>query len=183
MSPFKPTLLLLTCFLSLPVGADQSDDRLDDLFRNLRDTKNAVQAAPLEYSIWEIWMEHEDPGAYNAMMRGVQQINSGNLNAALQTYTNLIQQYPDYAEAWNKRATIHYLLQNFDASDADITRVLQLEPFHFGALSGRGLVKIGQGKYLEARNAFNAALEVNPGMDSVRANLRALDEYLSNGAI
>ena len=69
------------------------------------------------------------------------------------------------------------------ASDADISEVLALEPFHFGALSGRGLVKIGQGKYLEARNAFNAALEVNPGMDSVRDNLRLLDEYLQNSAI
>jgi tetratricopeptide (TPR) repeat protein len=183
MSLLKPALLLSTCLLSQTALADQDDPRLEALFKQLRETSNAVQAAPLEASIWEIWMEHGDSTAYNAMIRGIQQINSNNLPAALQTFTQLIEQYPDYAEAWNKRATIHYLMQNFEASEADISRTLQLEPFHFGALSGQGLVKMGQRKYLEARNAFNDALEVNPGMDSVRSNLQALDEYLKKGAI
>lgn len=178
------TLLLLTIsLLSLNVLADQNDPRLEDLFKKLHDAENAVQAAPLEAGIWDIWMEHEDSAAYNAMIMGIQQMNANNLQAALQTYTKLIEQHPDYAEAWNKRATIHYLMQNFEASEFDIVKVLELEPYHFGALSGRGLVKIGQGKYLEARNAFNGALEVNPGMDAVRENLRALDEFLKNKAI
>lgn len=92
-------------------------------------------------------------------------------------------QAPDFAEGWNKRATVQYLLGNQQASEADIDATLALEPFHFGALSGLGLVRMAQGEYFRARSAFLAALEVYPAMLSVKQNLQALEQMLEEGAI
>ena len=121
--------------------------------------------------------------AKGLMDRGINQINSGNLQAALATYTELVKLAPDFAEAWNKRATVYYLLENYDASEKDIQKTLQLEPFHFGALSGRGLVKLGQRDFVGARNAYHAVLEVYPAMEGIKREIEQLDELLKQRSI
>jgi tetratricopeptide (TPR) repeat protein len=85
---------------------------------------------------------------------------------------------PEYAEGWNKRATVHYMLGNFEESLADIDATLELEPHHFGALSGRGLVHVKLGDYERALSAFEDALEVSPQSAGPRANAKALREIL-----
>lgn len=182
----KPTTMLLgiaTLLFSTGVAADQNDPRLEDLFKQLRSASDQVAAAPIEELIWQIWMEHEDANFENQMQIGIQQMNFGDSAAALATFDRLVEAAPDYAEAWNKRATIHYLLGNYAASEADIVRTLQLEPFHFGALSGRGLVLIEQGKFEEARNAFSRALEVNPTMQATKNNIEQINQYLNRRTI
>lgn len=169
--------------LAQAVLADQQDPRLDDLFQKLKQAENAAQAYPIENSIWNIWMENDDAQYQNLMRTGIAQMNSNNLRTALATFTQLINQAPDYAEAWNKRATIYYLLGDFKLSELDINETLKREPLHFGALSGLGLVCLEQKEYFRARNAFNAALEVYPAMDSVRNNLDALQRMLRDAAI
>jgi len=84
--------------------------------------------------------------------------------------------HPDYAEAWNKRATVYFLLGRYNDSLKDIDKVLELEPRHFGALSGRGMIKRQQGDLAAARAAFEEALSYNPHMESVK---RALEEIES----
>lgn len=182
-APILRTTLLLLVSLSGPLLADQNDERLDALFAQLKAADDAATALPLEASIWALWLEHPDATVQSLMQRGVTQMNVGDLRGALATFDRMVQLAPDYAEAWNKRATVHYLLGNHKASEADIDATLKLEPFHFGALSGLGLVCMAQGEYFRARRALLAALEVYPTMTGVKANLEALDQLLRESAI
>ena len=183
MKPFRILLCAAALVFSAGAAADQNDPRLEDLFNQLRAAADQVQAAPVEELIWQIWMEHEDSNVENQMQIGIQQMNFGDSAAALATFDRLVEAAPDFAEAWNKRATIHYLLGNYAASEADIVKTLQLEPFHFGALSGRGLVLIAQGKFEEARKAFSRALEVNPTMEATKNNIEEINQYLRGRTI
>lgn len=183
MSQLRSVIFLATLVLTGTAVADQKDPRLETLFDQLHKATSNDEAAPLEATIWQIWTEHANPACSALMERGINEINGGNLNAALATYTQLIELAPDFAEAWNKRATVQYLLQNFAASELDIRKTLELEPFHFGALSGRGLVKLGQRDFEGARNAFHAALEVDPQMLGVKENIAELDAYLKRSSI
>jgi len=183
MHAFRTLLCLTALGLGAGVNADQDDPRLEELFEKLQRATDLVEAAPTEELIWQIWIEHADSGIASQMRTGIAQMSVNDLPAALATFDRLVATAPDFAEAWNKRATIHYLMGNYAASEADIVKTLQLEPFHFGALSGRGLVLLSQGKYLEARNAFTRALEVHPNMPSVRANIDEINRYLDSRTI
>ncbi|MEY3660333.1 MAG: hypothetical protein RLZZ169_1158 [Pseudomonadota bacterium] len=169
---------LLWLLTAASLRADQQDPALEGLFDRLRRAEDAAAAAPLEAEIWQRWSSHSDPSLQSAMLQGIRLMNAGDLPAALALYSRLVMDAPDFAEAWNKRATVQYLLGNYAASELDIRRTLELEPFHFGALSGRGLVFVAQGNYEQAREALNAALEVHPTMDAVAANLRELEALL-----
>jgi Flp pilus assembly protein TadD len=163
--------------------ADQNDPRLEVLFEQLQMAPDAVAAAPIEELIWQIWLQHEDAGVEHLMQTGIDQMNAGQTSAALATFTQLVSQAPDYAEGWNKRATLYYLLGDYARSELDIQQTLALEPFHFGALSGRGLVKMGQRDYEGARRAMLSALEVHPNMESVKSNVQELDDFLRRRSI
>ena len=195
---FHP-LCQVTCFMRLPclfsnvlfalllpaasVLADQTDPRLENLFSELKKETDIGRADGIASRIWAIWVQHEDSQANTLMQRGIQQMNSGDMYGALQTYNRLIAQTPDFAEAWNKRATIYWLTGEFDASLKDIEAVLKLEPFHFGALSGRGLVYMDRGDYFLARGAFLTLLEVYPAMPGVKDTITQLEQVLRESAI
>jgi tetratricopeptide (TPR) repeat protein len=117
------------------------------------------------------------------MQRGIFQMNANDLYSARETYTRLIAMKPDFAEAWNKRATIYWMLGDYDASLKDIEEVLKLEPWHFGALSGRGLVYMDRGDYFLARGAFLTLLEVYPAMPGVKDTIMQLEQVLRDGAV
>ena len=165
------------------VFADQEDPRLDELFRTLKSTQDPAAASVIELQIWDIWIAHDNAEYFELMATGIRHMNANALSLALEDFNRLIAIAPNYAEAWNKRATIYYLLQNYAASAADIDKTLELEPFHFGALSGLGLVRLGEGRYLEARNAFQTVLEIYPAMAGVKYNLEQLENYLQNNSI
>jgi tetratricopeptide (TPR) repeat protein len=176
-------LLALVTGLQQPAFADQEDPRLDELFRALKGTQDAVDASLIAGQIWDIWIANDNPEYFELMVSGIRHMNTNALNLALDDFNRLIAIAPNYAEAWNKRATIYYLLQDFAASAKDIDKTLELEPFHFGALSGLGLVRLGEGRYLEARNAFQTVLEIYPTMLGVKQNLEQLENYLQNNSI
>lgn len=180
-----PRLIALCCLtlLSFTAQADQNDPRLEDLFKRLQSAQSLSEAAPVEDLIWQIWFEHDDSAIARQMALGVSQMNANELGAALATFDRLVQSAPNFAEAWNRRATLHYMMGNYAASEADIVQTLRLEPFHFGALSGRGLVLISQGQYEAARNAFSRALEVNPNMPEVKNNIDEINRFLSTRTI
>jgi Flp pilus assembly protein TadD len=181
--PIRHCYCALLCLLTTLCQADQNDPKLDELFKQLRTAPDPVSALPLENAIWQLWLSHADAAAEALMTQGIVQMNNGDLRSAVATFTELTELTPDFAEAWNKRATVYYLLGDYAASDADIAATLALEPFHFGALSGRGLVYAAQQKFEQARRALHAALEVNPNMLAVKANLEALDSMLRNRSI
>lgn len=178
-------ILLALCFLLGLQGAcaDQQDPRLDELFRALKNTEDAGAASVIEAQIWDIWIANDDPAYFELMVSGIRHMNVNALDLALQDFNRLIAMAPNYAEAWNKRATIYYLMKDYAASAKDIDKVLELEPFHFGALSGLGLVRLGERRFLEARTAFQTVLEIYPAMPGVRYNLQELDNYLQKNSI
>lgn len=176
-------ILLIGLLTPVFLLADQNDPRLEDLFADLRSETDVYRANTIAGQIWQIWFIHEDPQASGLMERGVQQMNSNSVRAALDTFDRLIALKPDFAEAWNRRATIYYQIGEYDASLRDIAEVLKLEPFHFGALSGRGLVYMGKEDYFMARRAFLTLLEVYPVMPGVKDNVEMLEQVLRNSAI
>ena len=102
--------------------ADQKDKRLDALFSQLKSTSDVNEAAVLTDTIWAIWHESKNPTVNELMQQGLAQMTNREYPAAIATFSQMIEVAPDFAEGWNKRATVHYLLGNFDRSVADIER-------------------------------------------------------------
>jgi tetratricopeptide (TPR) repeat protein len=178
-------IIVLICGLmaALPAAADQTDGRLPGLFERLKLAPAAIDAAFIEQQIWDIWLTPLDGEVAALTKAGVEALQSGDLGAALKVFDSVVELAPDFAEGWNKRATIHYLLENLDQSLKDIARTLELEPRHFGALSGRGLVHAKQGDLERALESFEAALVVNPQMPGVKINAEAIRRILKQREI
>lgn len=177
---------LLAVGLSLAAGttgADQEDARLDGLFEALRSAEGGTTARATEASIWQLWIEHPDTAVQLLMRNGVAAMQRGDNRSALEDFDQIVRIAPGFAEGWNKRATVHYLLGNYEDSLADIDETLALEPRHFGALSGRGLVYSALEDPERALDAFEAALEVNPHMPGARSNAEALRKLLEGQRI
>ncbi|MGI9437508.1 MAG: tetratricopeptide repeat protein [Geminicoccaceae bacterium] len=160
---------ILACLSALTIVAtvglahgDQQDPRLTPLFQMLRLTSDPNEARAVEQEIWEIWLEIEDPSMREHLERGIGAMVRQDLFLALTHFDQLVKDAPGFAEGWNKRATIHYFLGNFDASVRDIQQTLALEPRHFGALSGLGLIYDRLEKPAAALRSFEAALEIYP---------------------
>lgn len=175
--------LILLCLLPGAVHADQTDPELDALFAALRSASEPTAIARIESRIWARWLAHPNPDVARLMELGARSLNARQYPEALLIFSQLVESFPDYAEAWNKRATLYYVLGEFEQSLADIRATLALEPRHFGALSGRGVVLIQQGKLEEARQAFLDLLEVHPHSPNARENLRRVEEALSRSVV
>ena len=146
--------------------ADQTDARLPALFTELRTTTEAEKAKIVAAEIWQIWSEHSDNDRVSESLKmGIAQMEAGRLRQAEQIFTTIIDTDPDFAEAWNKRATVRFLRGDDAGSRSDIVRVIELEPRHFGALSGLGMIHMRAGDLQAALQAFEAALRVNPHLD------------------
>jgi tetratricopeptide (TPR) repeat protein len=175
-------LLILVMVGLLTMGAmadaNQTDKRLDDLFQRLKTTPSDTEAHAIEMAIWEIWSASDDERVSRYMRAGARQMDDGDLRGAFITYQRVVEMAPDFAEGWNKRATVEYVLHDYDASARDIAETLKLEPRHFGALSGLGLVNIALGRPRAAITAFEMALAIHPHLDAARANIKMLKKDL-----
>jgi len=169
--------------LPLAAHADQKDGRLDELFAKLRSSSGGPEAQMLELSIWKIWAEAGNSATDTLMQLGMGAMQSGDLAGALSLFDAVTARAPDFAEGWNKRATVFYMMGAMEKSAQDVARVLVLEPRHFGALSGLGLINARLSKDEAAIAAFEQALKVNPHMPGVKASLEALRRKRSQGAI
>ncbi len=179
-------VICLICGLAgffAPALADQTDPRLGDLFARLKEVSAPVEAAPIESQIWAIWLETSDQTAGSLLQTGIDAMRRGDHRAALEAFDRLVAIAPDFAEGWNKRATVHYLVGNLDQSLDDIATTLNLEPRHFGALSGRGLVYIKLNDLERALVSFEAALAVSPQMVGPRINAEAIRQFLKDREI
>ena len=164
--------LFFLLLLSASAEADQNDARLAELFRSLKSTENVSKASVFESKIWHIWMEHHDPEVESAMFQGLEAMKLQQFEQAFGHFSLLIKLAPDYAEGWNKRATVLYLMGRFKESEADVLRTLELEPRHFGALSGQGLIRIALQDWTGAIYFLESALKINPHMHGVIMNLK-----------
>ena len=150
---------------------------LDTLFAKLQSATDPTAIQSLEAAIWEQWIVVPDAEQRELMMRGIVGMQPRQLKTSVETFTRLIEIAPDVSEAWNKRATAHWLLGNFPASLSDICETLKREPRHFGAYSGLGMIRAEMGEYLRAVAAFELARKYNPhivGIDDEIDRLKAM---------
>jgi tetratricopeptide (TPR) repeat protein len=159
-----------------PAIADQNDPRLGDLFAGLKATGNVREAHEIEQMIWFIWSRSPSAGANLMLRQGTQYMNEGKHEAAQANFDAVVELAPEFAEGWNKRATVRYLMGDYQGSIEDIKRTLALEERHFGALSGLGLIYDSLEEKKAAIEAFRAALEINPHMESISDRLQELVE-------
>ncbi|MFW5835140.1 MAG: tetratricopeptide repeat protein [Pseudomonadota bacterium] len=178
-------LLLVLVFVLGPAGAraDQRDPRLDALFEELRTVTDPVVVRSVEQEIWSIWMEVDDRDTALAMVRGTRLLQQGRLGEAEAAFDAAIGLRPRFAEAWNKRATVRYLAGDLAGSMADIRATLSLEPRHFGALSGLGMIYDRLDEPRAALQSYAAALALDPHIDGLRARVEALRDDLAGDRI
>ena len=125
-----------------------------------------------------MWHATDDPAIAPLVERGLAAIASRDVAAALAAFDRVVELAPDYAEGWNKRATLHWLCGAYDASVADIDRTLALEPRHFGALSGLAMIREAQGRPFEALEALEKLLHIHPRMPHLRERIEELSAQL-----
>lgn len=164
--------------------ADQTDARLPALFSELRTTSEAEKAKIIAAEIWQIWSEHSDNDRLSENLKlGIVQMEAGRLRQAEQIFTTIIDSDPAFAEAWNKRATVYFLMGAYDRSKRDIAQTILREPRHFGALSGLGLVETHLGNYDAALKAYEQAIALHPYLENYEEITTALKKLVAGEAI
>jgi tetratricopeptide (TPR) repeat protein len=157
------------------VGADHGHG-LDFLFGALKAAPDQDSARLVEARIWALWLQTPSDTAALLMARAKAAMDAQQLDVALKLLDAVIKMRPDYAEAWNRRATVYYLKNDYRHSLADIEQVLVREPRHFGALAGLGMIMQDIGDEKRALDAFRAALAVNPHLEKVPELVKTLSE-------
>ncbi len=141
---------------------------LDELFNLLRGAGDPLDRADAEQRIWAIWCGHEDADAARAMRDTIAAFEIGDPTTADAELNMMVDRWPNWAEAWNKRATLRFVEKRDADSLDDIARTLELEPRHFGALSGFGQICLRAHDVSSALLAFEQAVTVNPNLESIR---------------
>lgn len=154
-------------------AAPHEHSRLDTLFDRLT-ASGVIEGEQLESAIWEAWMSHTDPEAAQVLEQATDAIIMEHYEEAEALLTGLVTDCPDFAEAWNKRATLFYLLDRDQESLADLRTVLALEPRHFGAMCHFAQICLTKGDRETALYALDTALKLNPHLDEARATARKL---------
>ncbi|MDA1089833.1 MAG: tetratricopeptide repeat protein [Proteobacteria bacterium] len=167
-------VLLTVAMLPASALADQTSADLDDLFNRLKRSTNALEAAAIEGFIWKVWVHRGVAEVDQNMAHGIVAMAGGDFKGSLSYFDRVVRRDPDFAEGWNKRATVYFLMGNFDASVADIGKTLALEPRHFGALSGMGLIYDSIGNPAAAVKVWEKALEINPHMATIRRRIEEI---------
>jgi len=157
------------------VGADRNKG-LDFLFGALKAAPDEDSAKHVEARIWAIWLQTPSDTAALLMMRAKAAMDAQQTEVALKLLDAVIKLRPDYTEAWNRRATLYYLQNNYMRSLADIEQVLIREPRHFGALAGLGMIMQDLGDDKRALDAFRKALVINPHLEKVPELVKTLSE-------
>ena len=132
----------------------------------------------VEQALWRIWARSGDPEVDRLYQAGIQQMNAGDLQQSIATFTRIIELKPDFAEGWNKCATLYFLVGDLRKSLVDCDEVMKRNAYHFGALAGYALIYIRLEYYDRALEYSRRALDVNPNMDGVRRNIELLERVL-----
>ncbi len=174
--PLFSLLLMLASTVLMPAWADSSSGQsaeqtvstnekqaaLNDLFDQLAQSKSKAEATKYADQIWQHWF-HTDNPEVNDLLRRVQELRRQQRNKqALIVSDRIVSRFPEYSEGWNQRATMFYVVGDLESSLADIEQTLLREPRHFGALAGRALIELAQGKRKEAEATMRKALRVHP---------------------
>jgi tetratricopeptide (TPR) repeat protein len=154
--------LLLTFIFFFPAQSSQKNT-LNQLFKKLSTIDNYRDADLLEKKIWAVWNKHpENKKLTDKLKFGTELMYEGNYNYALKVFNNIIKTDSEWSEAWNKRATLLFIMKDFNKSLEDIEIVLKIEPRHFGALSGQAQIYIKLREYEKALDSLKKAGKINP---------------------
>lgn len=157
--------------------------RLDQLFYDLKRERNEKAAERIAQKIWGEWFK-SGSASIDLMMNWAQDaIKAKKYHVALDFLDQIVILQPEFAEGWNRRATLHFMMNEYGKSVSDIKRTLALEPRHFGALSGWGMILKNSGQKEQALKVFSQALEVYPMMRNAQAEVAELTDELAGDDI
>ena len=158
---------------------DQTDPRLDELFATLQTNQDETVLQATETEIWGIWYDSGEQAADDKMQHAAELVRRGKLAAAEQIYTEIIEMLPGFSEGWNRRATVRYYQGDFAGSLADIEETLRLEPRHFGAIWGLGMILGSRRDYERAILAFERLLKIKPNAADARPRIESLKRQMA----
>ena len=159
-------------------------NQIDKLFDQLKSTTSYQESKEIESKIWELWTTHPSENSLTALLAdGSFYMSQSKLETAYKTFTKTIELDSNWAEAWNKRATVLYLMGKYELSQADIDQVLKLEGRHFGALTGQGLVQTALKNYQKAIDSYIEAHKVHPYMRSPLIMIEKLQQQIKKESI
>jgi tetratricopeptide (TPR) repeat protein len=147
------------------------------LLRELRDPDEDARAEA-EQAIWLIWGRSGDPEVDALYQKGIGQMTAGALRDGIDTFTQVIERKPDFAEGWNKRATLYFLVGDWRKSLADCDEVMKRNPYHFGALAGYAQIYARLEYYDRSIEYARRALAINPNLDGMRRNIEQLERLI-----
>lgn len=158
-----------------------SEGRMEDtpaLIATLRDDDALVRTIA-EQAVWAVWSRSGDTQIDDLFKQGVAQMSGGRLNEAIETFTQIIETRPDFAEGWNKRATAYFLAGDYRRSLADCDEVIKRNPQHFGALSGYGQIYLQLEEPDKALEYLRRALAINPNLQGVEGMVERLESFIA----
>jgi len=168
-------LMLAACLFTWSIAkSDQTNPELDELFQLLQTATDLEEARVISDQIWFNWYQHDDDEVTRLMELGETSLRRGQLKEAVQIYSRVIELDQKFAEGWNRRATTYYMMGRYVESTADVVATLALEPRHFGALSGQGMIYMRLDNSEKAIEYMEKALEVNPHMLGVQETIEIL---------
>ena len=177
------SILVLSLLFFSNVNSEEKDLELNKLFRQLKNN-NASIAFEVEMKIWSIWSTHPSQENLTQLLaRGSNLMTQQKFNKAYEAFSKVISLDPNWAEGWNKRATVLYMLGRYQESQEDIDEVLRLEKRHFGALSGQGLVQIELKNYEKAINSYKEVQKIYPSMQAPKVMIPHLKELIKGQSI
>ena len=183
MRLLKYLLFLLILFSFNQLKAEDRKNQLNKLFNELK-INNTDLVYGTEQKIWEIWSTHPtDQFLTTRLAEGSKLVRNKQLINAVDIFTEVIEKDPSWAEAWNKRATVLYMLGDYQSSQNDIDKVLKLEDRHFGALAGQGLVNIKLKNYEKAIKSYQKAQEIYPSMQSPKIMIEQIEQLIKQQLI
>lgn len=160
--------------------ADQNDAALARLFDALAASRSVAEAARYESEIWARWLESGSDAVDRDLARGMSAMDRGDARAAMSAFDAVVEAAPDFAEGWNKRATLHWMLGNHAESVSDIDRTLALEARHFGALSGLSMIRESQHRPFEALEALEKVIAIHPRLPQLQPRIDHLTRQLGD---
>ena len=176
-------LVLLFCGNTIADSKDR-DVKLNQLFEQLKKSDNVSIALEIEMKIWNIWVTHPThDNLTQSLALGSDLMSKGELESAYKIFSTIIDSAPDWAEGWNKRATVLYLMVRYQDSLNDIDEVLKRESRHFGALSGQGLVLIKLGNYEQAIKSYQAVQKIYPSIKTAKVMIPQLRKLIKDEVI
>ena len=176
-------LIILFVLNNTNLEANDKNKKLDRLFNDLK-FKNATLSYEIEQKIWELWSTHpSDKNLTTMLAEGSNLVNKQKFDQAIVVFSKVIDLDPKWAEAWNKRATVLYMVGEFQKSQDDIDKVLELEERHFGALAGQGLVNIQLENYDKAIMSYQKAHQIYPKMKSPKIMIQKIKDLIKKKTI